>query len=171
MLGVWLRYVGEVPHGILAPLCWEILTWYSVPSHERLPTWYSDYSHERAPRSKGGKLTPPTQPQHVPCAAQTRDHARNEQIRSKAFMKLEISHNGGSRRENKSKSSGAMVVQRQKSIHNGSAWQSDKNPSTVRQKWKWSMIIGIDSGGPEWPFDALLVLFRAIFDDLYQNTL
>ena len=40
----------------------------------------------------------------------------------------------------------------------------------IRQKWKWSGTIGIDSGGPEEPFDALLGLFRACFNDFDQNT-
>ena len=40
----------------------------------------------------------------------------------------------------------------------------------IRKQWKWSETIGIDSGGPEWPFDALVGLFRTIFDDFDQNT-
>ena len=43
------------------------------------------------------------------------------------------------------------------------------NRLKICQKWNLSETIGIDSGGPESPFDALVGLFRAIFDDFGKN--
>ena len=44
------------------------------------------------------------------------------------------------------------------------------NRPKICQKSKWSVTIGIDSGGPQQPFDVLVGLFRAIFNDFDQNT-
>ena len=43
------------------------------------------------------------------------------------------------------------------------------NLPKIHQKLKVQETIGIDSGGPEEPFDALVGSFRAIFEDFDQK--